>query len=78
MECSVCGEIIHPSCSEKKAPCKISKKVNNSWECPKCCQSDDEVRVVRFQIFASYVPKLDRLRFQNGVNLLLFYVSLGY
>lgn len=43
MECSVCGEIIHPSCSEKKAPCKISKKVNNSWECPKCCQSDDEV-----------------------------------
>ena len=57
MECHVCSEVVHPSCMEesklqnknsnakkkKQTKCKISKKVNNSWECPKCCQSDDDV-----------------------------------
>lgn len=40
MECNICGEIVHPMCLTKRAPCKISKKVNNSWECPKCCEDE--------------------------------------
>ena len=57
MECHVCSEVVHPACMEESkrhnnlsakkkkllTKCKISKKVNNSWECPKCCQSDDDV-----------------------------------
>eukprot|EP00111_Clytia_hemisphaerica_P022323 TCONS_00065612-protein len=50
MECHVCSEVVHPACIErnnkkdnkKLSKCKISKKVNNSWECPKCCQADEE------------------------------------
>lgn len=37
MECSICSEIVHPECLKKSSPCKMSKKVNNCWECPKCC-----------------------------------------
>ena len=44
MECSVCAEVVHPKCLKKTFPCKISRKVNNLWECPDCCESsDDEV-----------------------------------
>ena len=60
MECHVCSEVVHPSCMERNkktsakkllAKCKISKKVNNSWECPKCCLSDDDVSAPSFYLF---------------------------
>lgn len=58
MECSACSEVVHPSCIESnlkkmkhKPLCKISKKVNNCWECPKCVRnSEDNEDVIEFSI----------------------------
>jgi len=41
MECSICSSLTHPSCLDKRGPCKISDTLNNCWECPNCCKDEE-------------------------------------
>ncbi|KAJ8888157.1 hypothetical protein PR048_007644 [Dryococelus australis] len=46
MECSICYEIIHPSCSETRYPeleGMVNEDLPNSWECPKCCSEGKNI-----------------------------------
>ncbi|KAM9326298.1 lysine-specific demethylase 2A [Gastrophryne carolinensis] len=36
MECSVCNEIVHPSCLDLDGEGMLSDELPNYWECPKC------------------------------------------
>uniref|UniRef100_A0A8C5Q0D5 [histone H3]-dimethyl-L-lysine(36) demethylase n=1 Tax=Leptobrachium leishanense TaxID=445787 RepID=A0A8C5Q0D5_9ANUR len=36
MECSTCGEIVHPGCLEMDGEGLLSDELPNYWECPKC------------------------------------------
>uniref|UniRef100_A0A8D0HEX9 PHD-type domain-containing protein n=1 Tax=Sphenodon punctatus TaxID=8508 RepID=A0A8D0HEX9_SPHPU len=37
MECTICNEIVHPSCLKMvRAEGVINNEIPNCWECPKC------------------------------------------
>ncbi|KAJ0051087.1 hypothetical protein NL108_012296, partial [Boleophthalmus pectinirostris] len=46
MECSNCGQIVHPSCLRVPGEGVINKDLPSCWECPKCVQglTEQEVR----------------------------------
>ncbi|XP_014211893.1 jmjC domain-containing histone demethylation protein 1 [Copidosoma floridanum] len=42
MECSICSEIVHPTCLNRgnlEGSAVISDDMPNSWECPDCCEA---------------------------------------
>ncbi|XP_073453187.1 lysine-specific demethylase 2A isoform X2 [Aquarana catesbeiana] len=39
MECSVCNEIVHPTCLDMDGEGFLSDELPNYWECPKCYES---------------------------------------
>ena len=57
MECTLCSEVVHPSCiTDVGVDGYIKPQVPNSWECPKCVKSGKAVKLEPPPLTPSGVP----------------------